>query len=380
MAEAMQQSGATEGARPGAGLRRSPTLVLAEEIERARLRGEDVLSLSTPTFPPLPLPALPAVGFNRLAPAEGDPELLAAVGGVLFGHWRLAEHRPVITAGAKAGLFSVLASLLPSGSTVLIVAPAWPSYADTARLAGHNPLLFETRSEDGFRIDPDGLRRMADTESAKAVILSNPCNPTGRIHGPDELSAVLDVAERVGALVLLDESFSELVFDAKAWAKAAVAGSAGLVLFNSFSKNYHLQGLRVAACLVNERHVAAVVAAHQTLVSSAPSISQTIALEVVRKASPVARAYDRPRAIAQDIVARAGWDCVPGSGTFYLFPRMNHPGPTHARMREAGLFSLTGDAFGPSYGAHIRLCFGKPEAEMEAIRRRLAAIGLIAGF
>ena len=47
------------------------------------------------------------------------------------------------------------------------------------------------------------------------------------------------------------------------------------------------------------------------------------------------------------------------------------------RLREAGLFALTGSTFGAPYADHLRLCFGRPAAEMAEIQRRIEASGLL---
>jgi histidinol-phosphate aminotransferase len=178
---------------------------------------------------------------------------------------------------------------------------------------------------------------------------------------------------------MVDESFSNVMFDATAWQGAVTRPSEHLLLFNSFSKNYHLQGLRVGVCMAHDRIYKQVVAAHQTLMSSAPSLSQAAALATLRHSEsiPASSHYRASRSIALEIVERNGWRCSPNQGTFYIFPRLPHAEQTLARMRDEGLFALRGDAFGVRYGDHFRFCFGRPEEEMVEIRRRLGRAGLL---
>ena len=356
--------------------RRSPTLALVDKMEAARQAGKNVLSLSTPTFPvstDLPLASL-ALGLKLTAP-EGDPALRTAARTGLFGRWTLPDHDLCITAGAKAALFAVLRILGEPGGRVIVPAPAWPSYDDIVRLAGHEPVPFWSRFEDGFRLDCAALTRLLAQTGARAVLLANPGNPTGQIATEGDLDGAMAACAAAGALLVLDESFSEIIADRRAWAASVTAPDPNLVLINSFSKNHHLQGQRVAACLLHASLREDFVAVHQALMSSAPSLGQAAALAALQ-GGPVAD-YSGSRAIAVDLIRRAGWACLPNQGTFYHFPYLPDPEGTLSRMRSVGLFGLTGDVFGAPYGNHLRLCFGRPASEMAEILQRVDAVGLL---
>lgn len=356
--------------------RRSPTLAMADEMEAARQAGQDVLSLSTPSFPglnDLPMAEL-SLGLKLSAP-EGDPGLRHAARGALFGRWILPNHELCITAGAKAALFSILRILGESGERVIVTAPAWPSYHDIVRLAGHQSIAFLARFDEGFRLDPGALARLLADTGARAVILANPGNPTGLIATQAELAGAMAACAAAGALLVLDESFSEIIADRQAWADSVITAHPNLVVINSFSKNHHLQGQRVAACMVHASLQEDFIAVHQALMSSAPSLGQAAALAALRAGKVID--YSASRAIAVDLVRRVGWSCLPNQGTFYHFPRLSDPVDTLARLRTVGLFGLTGDIFGAPYADHLRLCFGRPVSEMAEILRRVDAAGLL---
>jgi aspartate/methionine/tyrosine aminotransferase len=367
---------------PGHGVtvRLSPTLSLAEEIDRARREGQSVLSLSTPTFPEIT--EANAIDFpfsNKLTPAEGLAPLRKAAREEFFGRWVLPDHQLFISAGAKIAEFAAMRAVLPEQSTVLIVGPAWPSYEDIVRMAGYRPVMLQLDPADNFTIRAGAVAEAFTASGAGAMILSNPCNPSGRVHTGEELAILMDQAESRGAFLMVDESFSNVMFDAAAWQRAVTRPSEYLLLFNSFSKNYHLQGLRVGVCMAHVRIYKQVVAAHQTLMSSAPSLSQAAALATLRHSDsiPASSHYLASRAIALEIVERNGWQCSPNQGTFYIFPKLPQAEQTLARMRAEGLYPLSGDAFGARYGDHFRFCFGRPEEEMVEIRRRLERAGLL---
>lgn len=370
----MKQSVVAISARQA--FRRSPTLGLVDEMEAARQAGQDVLSLSTPSFPrhsDLPLAPL-SLGLRLSAP-EGDPGLREATRGALFGRWTLPEHDLCITAGAKAALFAILRILGEPGERVVVTAPAWPSYDDIVRLAGHQPVAYQPRYDEGFRLDVGALTRLLAGTGARALLLANPGNPTGVIATPAELDGAMAACAAAGALLVLDESFSEIIAQPQAWADSVVAAHPNLVVINSFSKNHHLQGQRVAACMVHASLREDFIAVHQALMSSAPSLGQAAALAALQAGKRMD--YSASRVIAVELIRRAGWPCLPNQGTFYHFPQLPDPADTLARLRAVGLFGLTGDIFGAPYANHLRLCFGRPEAEMAEILQRVDAAGLL---
>jgi aminotransferase len=370
----MDQPTMAIGVRPS--FRRSPTLALVDEMEAARQAGQNVLSLSTPSFPrSTDLPLAPLANGLRLSAPEGDSTLRTAARAGLFGRWALPDHDLCITAGAKAALFAILRIAGEPGARVIVAAPAWPSYDDIIHLAGHLPVTLLTRAEDGFRLDPADLTRLLAETGARAVLLANPGNPTGQVASQAELAAAMAACAAADALLVLDESFSEIIADHPAWAASVLDPHPNLVIINSFSKNHHLQGQRVAACLLHATLREDFIAVHQSLMSSAPSLGQAAALAALQAGEGMD--YSAPRRIAVELIARAGWSCLANQGTFYHFPRLPDLPRTLERLRDVGLYGLTGDIFGPPYANHLRLCFGRPEAEMAEILRRVDSAGLL---
>lgn len=347
-------------------LRRSPTLALAAAVEAARTSGEHAYSLSTPTFQDRAVDLDPGSATTLLSPPQGMDELRARVRGVISGKWNLPDHEVSITAGAKAAILSALRAACTAGERVLIVAPSWPSYADIARLLFLQPVYFETRFEEGFAVDPAALASTMAEIRPGAIVLGNPNNPTGRIHPGTEVGAIADVAREFGSLLLIDESFSGIVFDHDKWRGSLCPAYERLVVIDSFSKSHHLQGLRVGSCAAQGRLFEEIVSAHQTMVSAASSLSQAAVLALL-ETDGAPPDYGREKEMAVDFVRARGWDCHPAEGSFYLFPRVDDVRAFEAAGSARNVFMLRGDAFSASCADHVRLCFGKPIAELERI-------------
>lgn len=346
--------------------KRSPTLALAAAVEAARASGECAYSLSTPTFQERVASLNLEMASTLLPPPEGSSRLRALIHDALLGKWNLPNHDVLITAGAKAAVLSALRASCRAGDRVTILAPCWPSYADIVRMLFMEPVLFETRFEDGFAVDSAALAATMARTRARAILLSNPANPTGRIHPGHEIDEIAGVAREFGALFLIDESFSGVVFVQDKWHESTCSAYERLVVVNSFSKSHHLQGLRVGVCAAQGQLFEDIVSVHQTAASTASSLSQAAVLALLDAGGEVPD-YVREREMTTGFVHDRGWSCCPSEGSFYVFPRTDGIDAFEAAGSARNVFMLRGEVFGSPYGDHVRVCFGKPAAELERI-------------
>lgn len=352
--------------------RPSPTLELANTVAAARARGEQAWSLSTPSFPDVQTLPAPDASWTKLTPATGSPELRAMTRNHFFGNWPSSDHICVITAGAKAGLFAALRSALAPGASVLLPTPAWPSYVDICFAAGVTPIPVPTAADLDFALRVDMLENVMSVHNPRALILANPCNPTGRIMPPSELDHIAALCRDNNMLLMLDQSFSNIIFDMDAWRTSVTSLSNNILLFDSFSKNHLLQGARVGAGMIPAVLADAFVTLHQTILSAAPTPGQKMALASL-KSNESLPSLSRQRDIARAFIDEMQWRVYPQQGTFYFFPHVADIENFVSFARSQNVHVLTGQAFGVGYENHFRLCFGKSEEELRQILDRLRA-------
>jgi len=175
---------------------------------------------------------------------EGYPPLLEAIA----RRYGVSTDRVATGAGAAGALFLTLGALIRPGDTVLAEWPGYDPMTGTARFLGARITTFDRSWEDGFRVDPDLIAREIKS-TTKVVILTNLHNPSGVYTDPETLLAVADMADAVGAKVLVDEVYLESVFDADT-APAATRRDA-FVSVNSLTKSFGLAGLRVGWILAD---------------------------------------------------------------------------------------------------------------------------------
>ena len=156
---------------------------------------------------------------------------------------RFHDESSLLTTGGKEALFlGLLASITP-GDRVAICAPYWPSFLEQVRAAGGVPVIVPA-GEDGFP-DRDSLGRAID--SAAALIVNSPSNPTGLVWPPDLWDFVARRAEDADVWVVLDAVYAGLC---RAGTRATEGGLPLSLLkrtlvVDSGSKRFALPGLRI---------------------------------------------------------------------------------------------------------------------------------------
>ena len=343
----------------------SPTLQLAQDVASARQAGRKVLRASTPWFPEVPI-QLPALDLDpRLSSSEGRPDCRTLLAASLFKRWNASPEALVVTGGAKSALLCAFLALKERDSRLICFAPTWPTYWVLAEAIGLPVVMMQRSLSRSWAIDLDQLRRAIRPNDV--VVLSNPCNPTGRTFVQEEISALAAACDQCSAWLILDESFSETVDpDHPYWGHWPVLGNRVLVL-NSVSKNYLAQGWRLGAIYCAEPARELVAQVQTAMVSPPASVLQQAAGCVVSRRG----AFDLLPALRQSIrekLLAAGFQCATGTGTFYLYPGKPGLAERAQRVRDQhALYWLSGEAFGSDEHDCIRLCLMQPAGELEQI-------------
>ncbi len=148
----------------------------------------------------------------------------------------------LITAGAAEANYLAIRQLVQAGDQIVTETPGWPQAAVLAAAIGAEVTQVRRSEADGWRLPIDALDR-AVTGRTKLIFLSNPNNPTGQLLTAQDLAAVVRIADRVGAWLLVDEVYAGLE-----WAGPRAPSIAGLyargITTGSVSKALGLQGLR----------------------------------------------------------------------------------------------------------------------------------------
>jgi len=178
----------------------------------------------------------------------------------------------LVTNGSSEAIFVTLWSFLEGGAEIVVMMPNYMEISGLTETFRGGLKSFWLR-EQGNRWAPDleGLRKIV-TPRTKLIAICNPNNPTGTILPEEEVDAICEIAENVGAWVLSDEVYQGTEINGKLaptlWGRCNKA-----IVVNSLSKAYGLAGLRVGWVLTTKELAKTLWSYHDytTLAVSAPS-------------------------------------------------------------------------------------------------------------
>ena len=159
-------------------------------------------------------------------------------------HYRGAnESNVVVTNGSAEANFVAMWHLVEPGDAVAVVVPAYMQTPGLAHALGAEVREIPLRLELGWQPDPDEIATRV-TEKTRAIVVTNPNNPTGSILNADARNELVRAADRVGAWILADEVYTGA--ERNGVITPSFFGEyPRVVATGSVSKAYGLPGLRV---------------------------------------------------------------------------------------------------------------------------------------
>ncbi|HEV3231939.1 MAG TPA: pyridoxal phosphate-dependent aminotransferase [Candidatus Dormibacteraeota bacterium] len=330
-------------------------------------------------------------GYTHYTPAGGIPEVREGVARHYTERVGL-EIEPgevILTPGSKNVLMFAIFATIEPGDEVIVPDPGYPIYHSLVSFVGATPVSLPLREESGFRFDPEELRALI-TPRTRMLILNTPQNPTGGILTQDDLVAAARLAVEHDLLVISDEIYSQISYEAPVPSIMALPGmKERTVLMDGLSKAYAMCGWRLGIGVAP----AELIRRMETLMINSSScatafiqIATLTALESPDSDVSVERMlaeYRRRRDVLVDgLNAIPGLRCHRPGGAFYVFPNVTGTGIGERELAdrllaEAGVAVLPGSSFGAMGKGFIRLSYAQAVPELEEALRRIG--GLLAG-
>jgi aspartate aminotransferase len=378
----------------------SPTMAITNKARELKAAGFDVIGLGAgePDFDTpdnIKQAAIEAIkaGHTKYTAVDGIPELKRAISEKFQRENGLAYKPSEITVGAggKQVLYNALLATLDPGDEAIIPSPYWVSYPDIVLLAGAEPVIVETKVEDGFKLKPEALAK-AITPRTKWFIFNSPSNPTGAAYTSEEIKALTDVLlkhERVW--VLSDDIYEHLVYDSFKFTTPAQVEPRlkdRTLTLNGVSKAYSMTGWRIGYGGGPEPLIKAIATLQSQSTSNPSSISQWAAVEALQGPQGFLKNWVKSFQERRDLVVSMlnqakGIDCPKPEGAFYVYPSCegtigkttregkrigNDEDFATLLLEEEGVAVVHGAAFGGSPFFRISYATGI-EALEEACRR-----------
>ncbi|KAK8854549.1 hypothetical protein IAR55_003288 [Kwoniella newhampshirensis] len=317
-----------------------------------------------------------------------------------------------LTAGASAGVSSIMAISLQKGDGCLIPIPQYPLYTATLAYLDATPLPYYLSESNDWSMDHETLLKAVSEAkssgtSVKALVIINPGNPTGACLSKEAMEAVVTLCYEESIVLLADEVYQTNIFDPEhrpfisfkkilKGMKKEIADTVELVSFHSISKGVSgecgRRGGYFECVNISEEVMEQIY--KMASVSLCPPVSGQIGVDLM--VSPPKKDDEsyplwlketsliqenlksRSYLMAEHFNKMEGVSCNPAEGAMYLFPRIDMPQKAieeaKKRGKEAdvmyaldlldatGICAVAGSGFGQEPGTyHLRVTALCPE-------------------
>ncbi|HKA53899.1 MAG TPA: aminotransferase class I/II-fold pyridoxal phosphate-dependent enzyme [Candidatus Binatia bacterium] len=365
------------------------------ELAASRIPGVVSLAQGIPSFDtPEPIKAFVQQKVAEGACAKysltpGLPQLRELIAESLLreGMHYDPESEIIVTCGSIEGIAATLLTLTQPGDEVILPTPSYASYQEVVRMAGCTPRFAVLREENNFAFDREAFERCLSART-RAILYCNPNNPTGTVFSRAETLALVELAERYGLFLVIDEAYKDFVYTKEPYYSPAqlAAVRSRVVRVFTFSKAYGMTGWRVGYLHSDARNTREILKVHDALVTCAPVVSQYAAVAALECGGAHIAAFRgafkerRDRTLEHLDALSHVFDYQKPEGAYFVFPRVKDVVPwardsrrlARRLLEEARVAVVPGVAFGPSGESHLRLNFGREPADIDAAFERLA--------
>ena len=188
------------------------------------------------------------------APSPGIPELIDAIQNYydkLDMHFDKSEI--YVTAGGSEALQIALQCILDDGDEILIPEPFYPNYNTMTRTCGASIRPIPTCPEEGYRYaDREKIESLIN-EHTRAIMVTNPGNPTGVVLSHEEMEMLVDVAQKHDLFLIGDEAYREFVYSGEklqSFGEFADRAGDNIIVIDTVSKRFSACGARIG-CLIS---------------------------------------------------------------------------------------------------------------------------------
>lgn len=376
----------------------SQTIAMSVKAREMRAQGIDVINLSigepdfnTPEF--IKKAAIEAINedYNSYTPIGGYLELKEAVCHKFKRDNALdyTTDEIVVSTGSKQSIFNALQVLVNPGDEVILPAPYWVSYVEMVKLAGGIPVTLKTKRENHYKLTVEELKA-AITPRTKAILYSNPNNPSGSVLSRKELEAIAEVVLQHEELyVISDEIYEHLNYGQEIFSIAAVPGmKERTVTTNGLAKAYAMTGWRIGFIGAPNWIAKGCEKLQSQVTSGTNCIAQRAAITALRadlhEIQYMMDAFAERRKLIFTLAQNTpGFATDTPEGAFYVFPDVSaFFGKTKGGkvietatdfsmflLETANVATVTGDAFGAPN--NIRLSYAASEENIKEAFRRI---------
>lgn len=320
-------------------------------------------------------------------PGYGILELREEIVKKLRSFNKIAAHfdEIIVTHGATQAMMAILLTLLEKEDEVIVITPDYASHFTQLIIVQKGIYLKEVSMKEvngQWQVDFEALEN-AISQKTKAIIFTNPNNPTGKVFTKEELEKILVLAKKYNLYLITDEIYEYFVFDGRKHISIASFPQAKERVISIFgaSKSYSMTGWRIGYIHANRELIKQIYKVHDHLVVCPTAISQYAALIALRYGEKLPErfrvVYEKRRNIIIEAFKKTKKlsFSIP-EGSYYIFPKINEKNVDdysliYKMIDQAKVAAVPGSAFGKAGAGYFRISFAGDENELKKGLKRI---------
>ena len=318
-------------------------------------------------------------GMNQYAPMQGILPLREAIAAKVQDTYGIA-YDPVneinITAGATQAIYGVIAALIRPGDEVIVIEPAYDSYAPSVELNG-GIVRYSSLLVPGYSVNWAEVRNLISSRT-RLIIINSPHNPTGAILGATDLNELDKITKGTDIVIMSDEVYEHLIYDGfrhESICRYPSLASRSFVI-GSFGKTFHTTGWKTGFVLAPANLMTEFRKAHQFIVFAGNTPMQyAMADYLLDKENYIhlPEFYQQKRDFFVNHVKGSRFKIIPSYGTYFQlldYSRISEESEMEFAIRLTREFGVASVPVSPFYHEKedhkvLRFCFAKTEETLE---------------
>lgn len=288
----------------------------------------------------------------------------------------------VVTCGSTEAMMCAMMTACNPGDRVIIFSPFYENYGADTILSGAVPVYVPLEPPD-FSFDRDTLKE-AFSSGAKALILCNPANPSGKVFTVEELTFIADLAKEHDTFIITDEVYEHIIYPPH---KHTYIGSLPemydrTISCSSLSKTYNMTGWRLGYIIASDEIISQARKVHDFLTVGAAAPLQEAAICALELPpsyyDQLTADYINKKQLFLSYLDEAGLNYTDPQGAYYVMVDCSRFGVENDYefcrwlAREVGVAAVPGSSFFHEQVNHlIRFHFSKSAEVLHESGKRL---------
>lgn len=262
--------------------------------------------------------------------SQGIPELIDAIRNYYTTYnMNFEKDEILITNGGSEALMFAFIAVADPGDEVLAPEPFYTNYNGFAEAVNVKVAPVTTKAENGFHLPSKEEIVSRVKPNTKAILLSNPGNPTGVVYTKEEVEMVAQIAIEHNLFIIADEVYREFVYDGLEYTSFGNIKSVEdrVIIVDSVSKRYSACGARIGSLACKNKELMAQILKLCQGRLCVPTLEQVGAVELYKTPNSYLEEVNQEYKKRRDVVFSAlkeidGIVCEEPKGAFYVVVKM----------------------------------------------------------